>query len=159
MPDLNETTLSLGCDDRQQAIALPTATTGGTPTIAKDDFIYTIDGEGMRVQQVLVVSATAGLVQVTRGVTGQATPHAGGMPVITGSANRFYGADPSGLPAGTPLNNPWVNTKDKRVWRAQGDQAGPGSLSVAHTWQLQVVSTPVGALGVRSLVVTPNSTP
>jgi hypothetical protein len=152
MADLVETTLSQTLvDGAQQFVYLPIGT-----TVNKDDIIYAIDGEGMRAQQAI---NSLGIVYVTRGISGQATAHGAGTPVLIGSANRFYGVDPYGLPAGVPINNPWVNLKDRRVWRAQGDQAGPGSLAVAHTWQLQVVTTLVGSLGVRQLVVTPNSTP
>ena len=149
MADLNETTLAIGINSSQTAIALTSTT-----NVSKGDLIYLLSGEALYVRSILTTGLLPVLVQ--RGAAGtQAQAHAGGTLAFTGSPGRFYSNDPVGAPPDFPANNPWVNTKDRRVWRAQGDQAGPGLTSTARAWQ-QITSAPAtGALGVRSLVSTP----
>lgn len=157
MADLTEGFLAQGIDDRGQILFL--LNQSGVPSVANiavGDILYLIDGEGARVQSVNTVNNS---VTVTRGEFGQAYNHAALMPFLSGNGNRFYTVDPVGLPAPLPINNPWVNLTGRRVWRAQGDQTGPGSLAIAHAWVQQTISYVVGALGIRQLVVTPNSTP
>ncbi len=154
MADLNETTLTLAIPDSASTrIACPIA------NISKNDLIW-CDGEAMLVRSVDTNPTTVYPIAVVRGMAGTAAaPHGGGAPIISGNPGRFHSSDPVGLPAATPIDNPWVNTRDRRVWRAQGDQVGPGILSTAHYWALQQPVSTIGALGVRLTVQVPNSTP
>ena len=142
MADLTETTLSqsLGPDDRIVTLASVTG-------VAKDDVLY-LDGEAMR----CVAAPSGSSVRVMRGILGTVGGrHLSGVPVYHGEAHEFYTHDPKGQAPAYPLTHPWINVTAGRVWHASGDVEGPGAQM--RSWELETVSFPVGALGIRGAQV------
>lgn len=146
MPDLTETTLAASVTSAQTQI--PLASVSG---INVGDVLF-FDGEAVCIQSFVAAGNPA---IVTRGYGGTtASSHLAGSLVIAGRPHHFKTHDPKGIPLDFPYTNPWVNIRDNRVWRAQGDQVGPGVLM--RYWTPITLTQAIGALGVR---VPPVSTP
>lgn len=105
-----------------------------------------IDCEPMMVRAFLGTD----LVYVVR--KGFCMSHVYGATVYTGSPDKFRTIDPVGVP-GIDVPNPWINVAARRIWIAGGDLAGPGI--AARYWVQQQPVFGTGALGVRTLSVTP----
>lgn len=140
MPSLNSTTLSVSLTDAAKAPVL-----ASTTSIAVGDLLV-IDREAL---------AVLGLspLRVLRGAAGTAAvSHAAGATVYTGAPSRFQSVDPFGIPP-PDVVTPWINLRTGDVWIAQGATVGPGVN--ARTWQLQVITRSIGALGVPVVTTTP----
>lgn len=108
--------------------------------------LLVIDGEPMSVRGFM--GTTHALV--TR--RAHCASHIYGATVYFGSPDKFKTVDPVGVP-NIDAPNPWINLNNRRIWIAGGDLAGPGIAARYWVQQQQVFGT--GALGVRTLSVTP----
>lgn len=96
------------------------------------------------------------LVFVTRGEgSSPALPHASGCIVYIGQPHQFYRQDPTGRPNASIAVSPYINVRNGSLWFAQGD-ATPSN-TANRWWQKQTATYGVGALGVRSIVLDPES--
>lgn len=115
--------------------------------VNKGDYLW-FDREAME-----VLDASVNPVRVLRGAAGTAVAsHVVGTAGYSGPSYLYSTVDPTGIPpVGAP--NPWINTREGRVWIAVGDESGPGTLQ--RFWQLQVIGPRVpGALGIYQPSVT-----
>ena len=95
-------------------------------------------------------------VNVIRGQGGTGgIPHASSVAVYIGRGDQFYSKDPVGRPPEAIHVSPWINTRNGKVWFAQGDTEPPGVAD--RWWQEEAVTYDVGALGVRTRTSTPTS--
>lgn len=146
MADLHETTLTRAVQASDRYVYL--ADVGDAQ---RGDLLY-VNGETLRVTGSPLVNNA---VPVMRGYAGSpAVAHLNGLSVFSGRPHRFHTTDPHGNAPAAPDDNPWINITDGRVWRAQGDQEGPGSS--ARVWELVTTTYPIGALGIRTA---PTATP
>lgn len=140
-------------------------TTLSTPVNASDGRILPASTSGLfpqtrlwmdrELMRVIAVEPT-GWVQVHRGVDGSASaPHASGITITIGRADQFYSYDPVGRPPEAIEVDPWINVLNGNVWRAQGDTDPVGLAD--RWWQLQTTTYDVGALGVRTKSISPDS--
>jgi hypothetical protein len=110
-----------------------------------------IDGELLKV----VSLGVDPWVTVVRGVGGCAARHHDlGETVYLGRGDQFYDSDPIGSPIAEILVSPYINVVNGSIWFAQGDPQPKGS---NRWWQKQTTVYDVGALGVRTAVLTPTS--
>ncbi len=140
MPSLNQTTLTAlaGADGRAPVLASDAG-------IAVGDLLV-IDREALAVVGISPL-------RVMRGAAGTAAvSHVAGVAVYSGVPSRFQSVDPSGSPPADVVT-PWINLRTGAVWIAQGSTVGPGV--TARTWQLQVITRSIGALGVVTVTTTP----
>lgn len=143
MPDLTETTLAAPVTSSATLVPLTSAT-----GINVGDVMF-FDGEAVSVGGFTPTNSHA---IVTRGYGGTtAQTHPSGAIVFAGKGHHFKTHDPRGVPLDFPYSNPWVNIRDNRVWRAQGDQVGPGV--AGRYWQLVTLTRSIGDLGVQLLPV------
>lgn len=141
---LSTTTLSqsVSSGDGQIKVASTTGMTSGKRLF--------IDGEVMTV----VSLAVDPWVNVLRGRDGtSATAHSGGVTVYIARADQLYDVDPIGAPDVTFPVSPYINVRTGKVYFAQGDATNPS----IRWWQAQTTTYDVGALGVRTTVVSPTS--
>jgi len=144
---LNTTTLTLpvGPNDRQVNVA---STVGLNP-----DTRLCIAGPDREVMDVVSVGA-GNWVDVRRGVDGTtASAHASATTVYIARADQLYDYDPVGMPGVAVPVSPWINIRTGAVWFAQGDIQPEGQ--TVRWWQQQTTTYDVGALGVRTVVLTP----
>jgi len=111
-----------------------------------------IDRELMRV----VSLGIDPVVNVVRGVDGTGgAPHSSNSTITIGRADQFYMTDPVGRPDEAIPVSPYINILTGVVWFAQGD-VEPVGLS-DRWWQPQTTTWEVGALGVRTKTLDPES--
>lgn len=153
MATLNSITLArdMTATSVNRHIWIGSVTSAAPPTgVSKGDLIW-FDREAM-----MVLDAGQNPVIVRRGMAGTiAAGHVSGTTGYAGGPEKFSSVDPVGIPPAFPAANPWINTRDGRVWVAQGDERGPGV--AARYWQLQTTTRgAVGAFGTPGAVtVTP----
>jgi hypothetical protein len=143
---LSTTTLSapVGSSDNQ----IKLASTSGIFT----GYRLYLDGELVRV----VSLGIDPWVNVTRGVDGtRGAAHPSGVTVYIGEAHQFYTKDPVGRPAEAIPVSPYINVVNGSVWFAQGDVLPIGQGT--RWWQKETVTRSVGALGVRTTTLDPES--
>lgn len=93
-------------------------------------------------------------VNVLRGRDGTAASAHNSLATIwIGRADQFYADDPIGAPAPAFSVSPYINVNNGKVWFAQGDALSPA----VRWWQAQTTTYDVGALGIRTTVVSPTS--
>jgi hypothetical protein len=95
-------------------------------------------------------------VDVSRGVDGTcACPHASSSVVTIGRADQFYQSDPQGAPAEAIEVSPYINTRNGKIYYAQGD---PEPTGFTYRWWQDVTNTyGIGALGIRTREANPTS--
>lgn len=105
---------------------------------------------------VVSVRSDSNGVDVTRGVDGTAaTDHSSSAVVTIGKADQFYQSDPQGAPAGAIEVSPYINTRNGKVFYAQGDSQPTG---VTYRWWQDVTQTyGFGPLGIRTQTAAPTS--
>jgi len=109
------------------------------------------DGE---VMTVVSLSDTDPWVNVLRGSDGSpARSHSAGSTIYIARGDQLYSTDPVGEPYVAIPVSPHINVLNGKVWFAQGDPVAPGT----RWWQAQTTTYDVGALGVRTQVVSPTS--
>ena len=143
---LSTTTLTngIGPQDRDVKLASNTGVRTGL-------FLFA-GRELMRVDEVL----GNGLVRVSRGQSGTASQkHSSSAVVTIGSGTQFYTQDPVGSPAEATEVAPWINTRNGKVWYAQGD-AQPTGLTF-RWWQDATTTYSFGPLGIRTTESSPTS--
>lgn len=151
---LSSTTLAAAVMADDDRVKLD-STSGVLPGLS----LYVQDAAG-RGEQMSVLSVAGSFVKVIRGVGATKTgAHAPGLTVWVARPDQLYVQDPSGEPADSVLVSPYINTKTGDVFFAQGDALpvqGTTALT-ARWWQKQTTVFDVGALGVRTTVLSPTS--
>ena len=143
---LSTTTLTNGIGPLDRDILL-----GSTSGVRTGLFLFA-DRELMKVESVL----DNGLTRVSRGQNGTAaSKHSSSAVVTIGSGTQFYTQDPVGSPAEATEVAPWINTRNGKVWYAQGD-AQPTGLTF-RWWQDATTTYSIGALGIRASESSPTS--
>tara|TARA_R110000868_G_scaffold311367_3_gene572419 strand:- start:1093 stop:1548 length:456 start_codon:yes stop_codon:yes gene_type:complete len=135
---LATTTLTAGIGPLDREISL-----GSNSGVLAGLFLF-IDQELMRVDSIL----GNGILRVARGLDGTAAQkHSSSAVVTIGSGTQFYSTDPVGSPAEVTDVAPWINTKNGKVWYAQGDALPTGF--TYRWWQDATTSYSTGPLGIR----------
>lgn len=97
-------------------------------------------------------------VNVRRGVDGTiATPHTSGSTMYIGRGDQFYDLSPEGVPIASIPVSPYINVRTGQIWFAQGDATPSATGTSNRWWQLQATTYDVGAMGVRTTVLSPTT--